>query len=74
MPHRPPAEIGAPLSEVDTPALIVDLDAFERNLAALPRKIGDRPVKLRARWLIPSTRSEPRPICPRCGGFLARAS
>jgi len=47
MPHRPPAEIGAPLSEVDTPALIVDLDAFERNLAALPRKIGDRPVKLR---------------------------
>lgn len=47
MPHRPPAEIGAPLSEVDTPALILDLDAFERNLAALPGKLGDRPVALR---------------------------
>src|SRR5262245_54042072 len=47
MPHRPPAEIGAPLSEVDTPALIVDLDAFEHNLAALARKLADRPVKLR---------------------------
>jgi hypothetical protein len=26
MPSSPPAEIGAPLSEIDTPALIVDLD------------------------------------------------
>jgi D-serine deaminase-like pyridoxal phosphate-dependent protein len=47
MPHRPPAEVGAPLSEVDTPALLVDLDAFERNLATLPRKIGESGVKLR---------------------------
>lgn len=47
MPHRPPAEIGAPLAEVDTPALLLDLDAFERNLAALPRKLGDAAVKLR---------------------------
>ena len=47
MPHRPPAEIGAPLAEVDTPALIIDLDAFERNLAALPDKLTGRPVALR---------------------------
>lgn len=47
MPHRPPAEIGAPLAEVDTPALIVDLDAFERNLQTLPRKIAAHPIKLR---------------------------
>ena len=47
MPHRPPAEIGAPLSEVDTPALVIDLDAFERNLAALPRKLEGRSVALR---------------------------
>lgn len=47
MPHRPPAEIGAPLAEVDTPALIVDLDAFERNLATLPRKLAGHAVALR---------------------------
>ena len=41
----PPAEVGAPFSEIDTPALIVDLDAFERNLdtmAATVRKFGVR--------------------------------
>jgi hypothetical protein len=32
MPTMPPAEIGAPVSEIDTPALIVDLDALTRNL------------------------------------------
>ena len=32
MPTYVPAEIGAPLSEIDTPSLILDLDAFERNL------------------------------------------
>jgi D-serine deaminase-like pyridoxal phosphate-dependent protein len=47
MPHRPPADIGAPLSEVDTPALIIALDAFERNLQLLPRKIANSPVALR---------------------------
>lgn len=47
MPHRPPAEIGAPLAEVDTPALIIDLDAFEHNLELLPRKLADSRVALR---------------------------
>ena len=35
MPSPPPAQIGAPFSEIDTPALIIDLDAFERNLDAM---------------------------------------
>ena len=47
MPHRPPAEIGMPLAEVDTPALIIDLDAFERNLRTLPQKVAAHGVKLR---------------------------
>jgi D-serine deaminase-like pyridoxal phosphate-dependent protein len=47
MPYRPPAEIGAPLSEVDTPALLLDLDALDRNLAALPNKIAGKAVQLR---------------------------
>jgi len=47
MPHRPPAEIGMPLAEVDTPALIIDLDAFDRNLRALPAKIAGHAVQLR---------------------------
>jgi len=45
MSPSPPAEVGAPFSEIDTPALIVDLDAFERNLdtmAATVRKFGVR--------------------------------
>jgi D-serine deaminase-like pyridoxal phosphate-dependent protein len=45
MPTLPPADIGAPVSEIDTPALIVDLDALTRNLdkmAALARKLGVR--------------------------------
>lgn len=40
-----PAQIGAPLDEIDTPALIVDLDAFEYNLtkmAAFSRSAGVR--------------------------------
>ena len=40
-----PAQVGAPLDEVDTPALIVDLDAFERNvqtMAAFARSAGVR--------------------------------
>lgn len=32
-----PAQVGAPLDDIDTPALIVDLDAFERNI----RKMAD---------------------------------
>ncbi|MCC6534183.1 MAG: DSD1 family PLP-dependent enzyme [Burkholderiales bacterium] len=47
MPHRPSAEIGAPLAEVDTPALIIDLDALDRNLQALPKKLAGTGVQLR---------------------------
>ena len=47
MANRPPADIGAPLIEVDTPALLIDLDAFERNLQALPRLLQGRAVSLR---------------------------
>ncbi len=39
----PPAEIGAPLSDVDTPALIIDLVAFERYLARLAERAGAFP-------------------------------
>jgi 3-hydroxy-D-aspartate aldolase len=45
MPTLPPADIGAPVSEIDTPALIVDLDALTRNLekmAALAKRLGVR--------------------------------
>src|SRR5258707_13684783 len=31
----PPAEIGAPVAEVETPALLIDLDAFDRNIAKM---------------------------------------
>jgi 3-hydroxy-D-aspartate aldolase len=40
-----PAQVGAPLDEIDTPALIVDLDAFEHNvrrMAAFARSAGVR--------------------------------
>jgi 3-hydroxy-D-aspartate aldolase len=47
MANRPPADIGAPLSEVDTPALVIDLEAFERNLQALPRLLEGCRVQLR---------------------------
>jgi 3-hydroxy-D-aspartate aldolase len=43
--NNPPAQIGAPLDEIDTPALIVDLDAFEHNLhkmAAFAKASGVR--------------------------------
>jgi D-serine deaminase-like pyridoxal phosphate-dependent protein len=33
--NPPPAEIGAPVSEIDTPALIVELDALDRNIAKM---------------------------------------
>ena len=47
MPLRPPAEIGAPFSDIDTPALIIDLDAFERNLDAMAAAVGQFGVRLR---------------------------
>jgi D-threonine aldolase len=43
----PPAEIGAPLAEIETPALVVDLDAFERNLAKMAAFARSAGVRLR---------------------------
>ena len=47
MPTLPPAEIGAPFSEIDTPALVIDLDAMERNMALLAERIAALGVRLR---------------------------
>ena len=47
MPFPPPAEIGAPLAEIDTPALVLDLDAFERNVARMADAVKSRGVRLR---------------------------
>ncbi|MEW6257397.1 MAG: DSD1 family PLP-dependent enzyme [Pseudomonadota bacterium] len=47
MPPRPPAEIGAPLAEIETPALVIDLDLFERNLATLAEAVASSSVRLR---------------------------
>jgi 3-hydroxy-D-aspartate aldolase len=47
MPTSPPAEIAAPLSEIDTPALIIDLDAFGRNLERMATLVGRLGVRLR---------------------------
>jgi 3-hydroxy-D-aspartate aldolase len=33
--NPPPAEIGAPIAEIETPALLIELDAFERNIAKM---------------------------------------
>lgn len=33
--NPPPAEIGAPIADIDTPALIVELDALDRNIAKM---------------------------------------
>jgi 3-hydroxy-D-aspartate aldolase len=33
--NAPPAEIGAPIAEIETPALVIDLDAFGRNIAKM---------------------------------------
>jgi len=43
--NPPPAEIGAPVADIDTPALIVDLEVFDRNvakMAAFARAAGVR--------------------------------
>src|SRR5438105_3853715 len=43
--NPPPAEIGAPVADVETPALLIELDAFERNIAkmaAFARSAGVR--------------------------------
>jgi len=33
--NPPPAEIGAPVDDIDTPALVIDLDALDRNIARM---------------------------------------
>ena len=47
MSNAPPAEIGAPVAEIETPALVVDLDAFERNLAKMADFVRGAGVRLR---------------------------
>ncbi len=47
MPALPPAEIGAPFSDIDTPALVVDLDAMERNMALMAERVKALGVRLR---------------------------
>ena len=42
-----PAQVGAPLDEVDTPALIVDLDAFEHNVRTMATFARSAGVRLR---------------------------
>ena len=44
----PPAQIGAPVENIDTPALVVDLDAFDRNLAKMAGYVASAGVGLRA--------------------------
>lgn len=46
--QTPPAEIGAPIADIDTPALVVDLDAFEQNLETLRRFVAGQGIRLRA--------------------------
>src|SRR5215213_895508 len=45
--RSPPAEIAAPVEDIDTPALIVDLEPFERNLEKMARVARDAGVRLR---------------------------
>jgi len=47
MPSQPPAEIGAPFSEIDTPALVIDLDAMERNMALMAERVKSLGVRIR---------------------------
>jgi hypothetical protein len=43
--NPPPAEIGAPVAEVETPALLIDLDAFD--LAKMAEFAGAAGVRVR---------------------------
>ncbi len=45
--NNTPAQVGAPVDEIDTPALIVDLDAFDHNLAKLADFARTAGVRLR---------------------------
>ncbi len=43
--NPPPAEIGAPVAEVETPALVIDLDALDRNIAKMAEFFLPKPIK-----------------------------
>ena len=45
--NPPPAEIGAPIEEIETPALLLDLDAFERNIASMASFAARAGVRVR---------------------------
>jgi D-serine deaminase-like pyridoxal phosphate-dependent protein len=45
--NLPPAEIGAPIADIDTPALIVELDALERNIAKMAEFSRQTGVRVR---------------------------
>jgi D-serine deaminase-like pyridoxal phosphate-dependent protein len=45
--NPPPAEIGAPVAEVETPALLIDLNAFDRNIAKMAEFARTAGVRVR---------------------------
>ncbi len=45
--NPPPAEIGAPVAEVETPALLIELDAFDRNIAKMAEFARTSGVRVR---------------------------
>src|SRR5262247_2175142 len=45
--NPPPAEIGAPVAEVETPSLLIDLDAFDRNIAKMAKFARTSGVRVR---------------------------
>ncbi len=45
--NPPPAEIGAPIADIDTPALVVELDALDRNIAKMAEFSRQTGVRVR---------------------------
>jgi len=45
--NPPPAEIGAPVAEVETPALLIDLDTLDRNIAKMAEFARTAGVRVR---------------------------
>jgi len=45
--NLPPAEIGAPITQIETPALVIDLDALDRNMAKMAEFSRAAGVRLR---------------------------
>jgi len=45
--NPPPAEIGAPVAQIETPALVIDLDAFDRNIAKMAELARATGVRVR---------------------------